>query len=278
VSPADRLRQIFLAVAEQIDGARLVQQALAPSDLPPPTHVLALGKVAGPMAEGLLAALGAEPAVVEGLVIAPAARFPAPGRLPAAFRLLAADHPVPGERSRQAGEATRAFVTDRSSPDRLLVLLSGGASALAVLPAPGLTLEEKRAATTAVARAGATIHELNTVRKHLSDLKGGRLGARAQVPTRVLALSDVVGNDPATIGSGPFSADPSTFGEALSILDRLAPAAAPAARRLLVRGVAGELAETPKVGDPRLDRIQYQRIAGPELVPERARSLAAAAG
>jgi glycerate 2-kinase len=278
VSAVERLRQIFLDVAAHIDGARLVQRAVIGPGRPAPTHVLALGKVAGPMAEGLLGALGGSPSIAQGLVIAPPQRLPDPGRLPPGFLLLAADHPVPTERSQQAGEAARTFVSTRRPPERLLVLLSGGASALAVLPRPELTLAEKRAATTAVARAGASIHQLNTVRKHLSALKGGQLGVCAQVPTRVLALSDVVGNDPATIGSGPFSPDPSTFGEAISILDRLAPGAAPAARALLARGAAGDLPETPKPGDPRLDLVHYERVAGPELVPERARALAEAAG
>ena len=278
VSPPELLRRIFLEVASRIDGARLVEQALASLDrAAAPTHVLALGKVAGPMVEGLLRALGpAGPTA--GLVVAPPGRMPAPERLGAGFELLEADHPAPSERSWRAGQAVRAFVTRRRPPDRLMVLLSGGGSALVVLPADGLSLEDKRAATTAVARGGATIAQLNTVRKHLSSLKGGQLGACAQVPTRVLALSDVVGNDPATIASGPFSANPSTFAEALAILDARAPGAAPAARALLTRGVAGELPETPKPGDPRLDHIQYQRVAGPELVPEQAAAAAAAGG
>ncbi len=273
MSPTERLREIFREVTERIDGARLVAEA----PLADVSHVLALGKVAGPMVRGLLQARGPDAPLAGGLVVAPPAHLPASGDLPPAFRLLGADHPVPGEASLRAGQAVLDFVRDRRPPDRLLVLLSGGGSALAVLPAAGLTLEEKRAATSAVARAGAGIAQLNVVRKHLSGLKGGRLGACARVPTRVLALSDVVGSDPATIASGPFSPDPSTFAEALALLDALTPGAAPAARDHLARGADGALADTPKPGDPRLAAIEYQRLAGPERVLEEASRAVAAA-
>lgn len=279
MTPGALLRRIFLEVAGGIDGGRLVEQA-APSfgEADGPSHVLALGKVAGPMVEGLLRALGPGRPVAGGLVIAPPGRLPQVAQLPAGFRLLEADHPVPGERSSRAGDAMARFVAERRPPDRLLVLLSGGGSALAVLPAQGLSLEEKREATRAVARGGASIGELNAVRKHLSALKGGQLGASAQVPTRVLALSDVIGNDPATIASGPFSPDPTTFAEALSVLDWFAPGAAPVARRRLAQGAAGDLPETPKPGDPRLALVRYECLAGPEIVPEQARAAVLSAG
>jgi glycerate 2-kinase len=278
LSGPDLLRQLFAQVTARIDGARLVQEALAVNpDAADPTHLLALGKVAGPMVQGLLSALGPGRPIAGGLVIAPSG-MPRPDGLGAGFDLMAADHPLPGERSQAAGLAAMAFVSARRPPDRLLVLLSGGGSALAVAPVAGLSLEQKRAATTAVARAGASIGQLNTVRKHLSIIKGGQLGISSCVPTAVLALSDVVGNDPATIASGPFSADPSTFAEALSILDALAPGAAPAAREVLVRGAVGELPETPKPGDPRLAQIAYRQIAGPERTAEEARAAVLSAG
>jgi glycerate 2-kinase len=292
LSRAGLLRGIFANLAAQIDGGRLVQAALAAdradladvTDLPMggPMSVLALGKVAGPMVAGLLRAFGhragVEAGLEAGLVVAPPDRLPPAGELPAEFRLLPADHPVPAERSLRAGEEVRRFVSELRPPSQLLVLLSGGGSALAVLPTPGLSLADKRAATVAVARGGASIAELNTVRKHLSAIKGGRLGVCCQVPVRVLALSDVVGNDPATIASGPFSPDPSTFAEALFLLDRHGSGAPGPARVMLARGAAGDLPETPKPGDPRLDGVRYQRIAGPELVPAEARSLVLSTG
>jgi glycerate 2-kinase len=128
----------------------------------------------------------------------------------------------------------------------------------------------------AVARAGATIGQLNTVRKHLSAIKGGRLALESRAPTTVLALSDVVGSDPGTIASGPFSPDPTTFAEAVALVRALAPGAP--GLRLLERGAAGELAETPKPGDPRLAHVAYRVVAGPERVTEEARRRVVAAG
>jgi hydroxypyruvate reductase len=159
---------------------------------------------------------------------------------------------------------------------RLVVLLSGGGSALLCAPWPGLSLEDKAATVAAVARAGATIGELNTVRKHLSAIKGGRLALETRAPTTVLALSDVVGSDPGTIASGPFSPDPTTFGGAAALVRALAPGAPGLA--LLDRGVAGALPETPKPGDARLAHVSYRVVAGPERVPEEAHRRVTAAG
>ncbi len=273
----DLLRRVFAEVAARIDGAVLVERALAGERLPDRLQVLALGKVAGPMLRGLLRAV-APGAVTDGLLVAPGDRLPDLAHLPAGIRALAGDHPVPGERSVRAGEAIARFVAGRRPPDPLLVLLSGGGSALAVAPRAGLTFEDKRAATSAVARGGAAIAELNTVRKHLSAIKGGQLGISAPVPVQVLALSDVIGNDPGTIASGPFSADATTFAQALALLDRYAAGAAPAARAFLARGAAGDLPETAKPGDPRLGRVRYQILAGPDRVAAEARACLEAHG
>jgi glycerate 2-kinase len=278
VSGPRLLARIFEEVAARIDGAALVAGALSGEPFGSRLHVLALGKVAGPMLAGLSRALGGPDRIAGGLLVAPADRLPDPVRVPANVQCLAGDHPVPAERSVRAGEAIARFVGQLRPPDQLLVLLSGGGSALAVAPPPGLSFEDKRAATTAVARGGAAIGQLNTVRKHLSAIKGGQLGAAAQVPVQVYALSDVIGNDPGTIASGPFSADPTTFQQALSLLDQHAPGAAPAARAWLARGAAGELPETPKPGDPRLSRVRYQILAGPERVTVEARTRVLAAG
>jgi glycerate-2-kinase len=129
-----------------------------------------------------------------------------------------------------------------------------------------------------VARAGATIGELNTVRKHLSAIKGGQLALACSAPTTVLALSDVVGSDPATIASGPFSPDPTTFAQALALLRRLAPHAPAAAQLRLEQGFAGAIPETPKPGDPRLAHVAYRVLAGPERVAALAREAIERAG
>ncbi len=275
------LTDLFLEVARRVDGAALVRATLASetSDLPTdrPIHVLAVGKVAFPMIEGLRATVPDE-RIASGLVVAPGGRFPARVELPAGVEALASDHPTPTGRSVAAGAAARAFVSRLGPNDRLVVLLSGGGSALMALPPPGLGLEEKRALVTAVARGGATIHELNTVRKHLSAVKGGRLALATQARTTVLALSDVVGNDPGTIASGPFSPDPTTYADALALARRLAPGAPAAALALLERGAAGEVDETPKPGDPRLAHVAYRILAGPERPRNEARALLEARG
>ena len=273
------LAALYQQVARRIDGATLVREALAAGAAAPAARrVIAVGKAALPMLEGWAASDAGPPP--RALVVAPPAR---PGALPALAppwaRLLVADHPQPTARSVAAAEAVREAVAALQPADHLVVLLSGGGSALLATPAPGLTLEDKRAAVAAVARGGATIGQLNTVRKHLSAIKGGRLALATPAAVTVLALSDVVGNDPATIASGPFAADPTTFAEALALLEQLAPAAAPAAvRDHLARGAAGAIPETPKPGDPRLARVRHVVVAGPERVAAEARAAIAAAG
>jgi glycerate-2-kinase len=264
LTPA-RLTEIYLDVARAVDGAGLVAEALAGDRSARGARVLAVGKVALPMFEGFTSVVGDPPAA---LVIAPEGEvWPRPG-----LRILHADHPKPTARSEAAARAALAFVGDLGAEDRLVVLLSGGGSALLAAPAPDLTLDEKRAAVSAVARAGATIGELNTVRKHLSAIKGGRLALATAATTTVLALSDVVGDDPATIASGPFSPDPTTFAQALALVRRLAPGAPAAAHAHLEHGAAGGEPETPKPGDPRLAHVTYRVLAGPERVAALARA------
>ena len=249
-------------------------------------RILAIGKAAGSLAEGLMAvpgmdagigagiSAGAGTAVAEGLLVAQ--ELPPPGALSAAWRQLPGDHPWPGERSVAAGQAVLAFASAARPADRHLVLLSGGASALCAAPAPGLTLADKDSVLRALMRAGATIAELNTVRKHLSALKGGRLAtalmaapgatrdATTALPTLLtLAVSDVQGDDPAIIGSGPTVPDPTTFGDALEVLRRhaLIERLPPAVRQHLEAGVAGYISETPKPGRQGDSRGAYAVIA-----------------
>jgi hydroxypyruvate reductase len=148
--------------------------------------------------------------------------------------------------------------------DVLLVLLSGGASALMAAPVEWLSLSDKRETTDRLLREGADIQALNTVRKHLSSVKGGRLAAMASGRVVTLAVSDVVGDDPSVIGSGPTVADPSTFGEALGVLERFGGAAAyPRSSVIhLELGARGERPETPKPGDPGLAGAVTHVIGG----------------
>jgi glycerate 2-kinase len=234
--------------------------------------VVAAGKAAWPMAQGLAAA---GTAIASGLIVGPrASSLP----VPPPWQWLAGSHPVPDAASAEAG--TRALSLATASRGGLfLVLLSGGASSMLALPAPGISLADKVATSAGLMRAGAAIAELNAVRKHLSAIKGGRLAVAAD-ETLTLALSDVDEDDPAVIGSGPTVADPTTFADALRIVThRLAGAAVPpTVLSHLERGARGQLAETPKPGDPRLSRSEYHVLANRHTAMEGAAHAARSLG
>jgi glycerate 2-kinase len=237
--------------------------------------LVAAGKAALRMADAAERQLG--DAISAGIVVAPAEQPRAGRRRRAGRRLrsrvLEASHPVPDGRGERAAYAIETLAASLNQDDCLLLLLSGGASALLPAPAAGILLRDKMQMTSLLLGAGATIHEVNTVRKHLSRLKGGGL-ARVATPARIvcLALSDVVGDDPATIASGPTVGDPTTFGDALAVLDRygLARQAPPAARRRLESGALGRLAETAKPGDPLFRRVRTTVIGSNRLSLEAA--------
>jgi glycerate 2-kinase len=174
--------------------------------------------------------------------------------VPDGFELIVGGHPVPTEASERAGRRALAVAESLQPGETLIGLLSGGASALMAVPADGITLADKQAATQQLLRAGADIHALNTVRKHLSAIKGGWLAARAGGACEAFAISDVVGDDPSVIASGPTMADASRFDAALDVVRRFGGEAAyPAAIvARLRRGVEGAIQETPKPGDARL--------------------------
>ena len=167
--------------------------------------------------------------------------------------LIEAGHPLPDAAGLEGARLIAAHARGAGAHDLVLVVISGGGSALLPLPVPGVALEEKIATTDLLLRSGATITEVNTVRKHLSSLKGGQL-ARLAAPARVvtLVLSDVLGNPLDAIASGPTVPDPTTFADALGVIDRYSlRASLPAAvGRHLERGAAGAEPETPKPGDP----------------------------
>lgn len=163
------------------------------------------------------------------------------------------DHPIPTERNVAATREVCALVEDADERTLVLVVLSGGGSALLVDPADSVTLADLRTVTAALLESGAPIEDINAVRKHLSGVKGGQL-ARLAAPARVvaLAMSDVVGDDPATIASGPTVADPTTFAEARAALDRAGVDPPPAVAERLEAGVAGTVDETPTSDEPAL--------------------------
>jgi len=183
------------------------------------------------------------------------------------IKIVEASHPVPDAAGEAAALSIFGQISGLSAEDRVLALISGGGSALLAAPAAGVKLAEKRALTSALLRSGASIGEINCVRKHLSALKGGRLAAAAwPASVLTLAISDVPGDDPAVIASGPTVGDPTTCADALKVLDFYGIELAPALRQRLA---SGQL-ETPKPGDPRLARSEFRLIASPRQMLEAA--------
>ncbi|MFN8988687.1 MAG: glycerate kinase [Betaproteobacteria bacterium] len=265
--PRALLRQMFDAAI----ASALPAQCLPPHLPAPPrgrTVVVGAGKAAAAMA---LAVEEHWPGELEGLVVTRYGHRVATRRI----EVVEAAHPVPDLAGREAAERILAKVRGLGADDLVLCLISGGGSALLALPAPGLTLHDKQAINRARLRCGANIGEMNCVRKHLSAIKGGRLAAAA-APAQVLTLliSDVPGDDPAVIASGPTVPDPTTFAEARAILRKYGidePRAA-------VEHLEAAMDETPKPGDPRLARCETRMIAAPQRALEAAAAVARAAG
>ncbi len=201
---------------------------------------------------------------------------------PAHIPIHPAGHPIPDDAGLEGTRRMLALVDSLTPRNLALVLVSGGASALMEAPVPGVSLPDLQALTDSLLRSGATIGEINAVRKHLSQIKGGRLAeriARRGAQAVVLVLSDVVGSPLDAIGSGPCAPDPTTFADAWAVLERygLLDRAPPAVRRHLERGRSGQEAETPKPGDPLFAGVQTVIIAenrtAAEAAVERARAL-----
>lgn len=236
--------------------------------------VLGCGKASGAMAlavEDLL-----DDRISDGFVVVKDG-YRAPTRR---VRLAEAGHPVPDARGQAAAERLVEMARQAGAADLVIVLISGGGSALTPAPAPPITLEEKQSVTRLLLAAGATINELNAVRKHLSRLKGGQLArAAAPAPVVTLVLSDVIGDPLDVIASGPTAPDPTTYGDALEVLARrgIAARVPPSIAARLEAGQRGEIEETPKPGDALFTRVTNVIIGNNTLVVEaaadRARSL-----
>lgn len=226
-----------------------------PADIP--LFVVAAGKAAAPMTTAFLD-LVPNP-LARGVGSGPAA----PPSLPPGFTWHQGGHPDPTPASVAAGRAALAVAAEAmASGGVLVVLLSGGASALLAAPVPGVTLDDQVAAARALMRAGVAIDGLNCVRKHLSAIKGGRLAAAAGRSV-TLAISDVhapLPDDPSVIGSGVTVSDPTTFADALRIVDRSGAVLPAGVRQHLQAGDRGEREETIKPGDPRLREATYRLI------------------
>ncbi|HSH43488.1 MAG TPA: glycerate kinase, partial [Arenicellales bacterium] len=177
------------------------------------------------------------------------------------IEVIEAGHPMPDDAGQRAAARMLEMVSDLGADDLVLCLISGGGSALLSLPAQGVSLDDKQAVTGALLRCGANIREINCVRKHLSAIKGGRLAA-ACAPARVVTLmiSDVPGDDPSSIASGPTVPDPTTVGDALAVLDKYGIGEP----RAVVDFLRGGAAETPKPGDTVLDNTRHEIIARPQ--------------
>lgn len=222
-------------------------------------HVIAVGKAAAAMA----AAFVRMPhlAVRQAIAIGTHAHADLPSRV----EWIESSHPFPDLRSEAAGNRAIAIAEQVHSGEALVILLSGGASALMASPIAGLSLSDKIEATRTMMAAGADIHALNTVRRHLSRVKGGRLAAASVGATITLAISDVVGDDLHAIGSGPGVPDNSTWADAQSALDRFGGEAhSGRVREIVAQGVTGDLPDTPKPGHPSLARARA-RVIGSRL-------------
>ncbi len=238
------------------------------------TLVLGAGKAGGAMAQAV-EALWPQEAPLSGLVVTRYGHTPPrPAGVPARIEVVEASHPVPDAAGLQAAERMLALTQDLTADDLVLCLISGGGSALLTLPAQGLSLQDKQDINRQLLACGANIAEMNCVRKHLSRIKGGRLAA-ACAPARVvtLTISDVPGDDPSIIASGPTVADASTCADALAVLQRYGIDVPPALQQALVSGAW----ETPKPGDAVFAGHALHMIATPqqslEAAAQAARSL-----
>jgi glycerate 2-kinase len=265
--PDGFLRALFGAAVSAASAEASVPQWL-PAAPPGRTLVIGAGKAAAAMAESVERHWRGP---LSGLVVT---RY-GHGAVCKHIEVVEAAHPVPDAAGQQAAARILAMVQGLSADDLVLCLISGGGSALLALPAPGITLPQKQAVNKALLKSGATIFEMNCVRKHLSAIKGGRL-ALACAPARVVTLmiSDIPGDDPAIIASGPTLADQSTCAEALAVLERY-QIEVPENIRAHLQSGAGE---TPKPGDPCFAGHSAQVIATPQGSLEAAAALARAAG
>ncbi|MFM9886102.1 MAG: glycerate kinase [Burkholderiales bacterium] len=274
IDPSGFLRSLFDAAVARALPARNTAPFL-PSPPAGRTVVVGAGKAAGAMAQAVDALWPAH-APLSGLVVT---RYhhtpPRDQRALQRIEVAEASHPVPDAAGLHAAGRILELVRGLNRDDLVLCLVSGGGSALLTLPAPGLSLEQKQDVNRALLDCGATIGEMNCVRKHLSAIKGGRL-AVACLPARVetLLISDVPGDDPAVIASGPTVADPTTCAEAMAILDRYGIVVPAPVRAGLTSGSL----ETPKPGDDRFRNNHVRMIATPRHSLAAAAALATSAG
>lgn len=259
---------------QAVEPEALVADAFATGDVvvPPESRIrlAAFGKAGAAMARGARRALGGR--LDGGVVVVPEALK---DDVPSGFEVFGGGHPVPNRAGIEGAAAMADLAVSMREGDVLLVLVSGGGSALLTLPPAGVDLDDLQRTTRDLLRAGATIGQLNAVRKHLDRLKGGRL-ARLAAPARVVALvlSDVVGDPLDVIASGPVSPDPTTFADARGVLESYGlwtpERLAPAVRRHLDAGLHGRAEESPGPGDPCFDRTEVHVVGNNRRAAEAA--------
>jgi hydroxypyruvate reductase len=255
MDPKQLLIQSFQAAVAAADPLKIL-----PDHLPHPpsgrTLVIGAGKAAASMALAVEQHWPRD-APLEGLVIT-RYRHGLPTRR---VKVIEAGHPVPDEAGESAAKEILQRTRSLAPSDLLLALISGGGSALLSLPVETVGMEALKATTRELLRSGAPIQDINTVRKHLSAIQGGRLAAACKAPVLALIVSDVTGDDPTHIASGPCAPDPTTYSDALEVLHRYGVNAAPVVREHLERGAQGEVPETPKPGDGIFVRVENRVIA-----------------
>jgi hydroxypyruvate reductase len=274
MTPRDILEDLFRTAVAAVHPASCLARHLPQAPATGKLIVLAAGKAAGSMTEAAerhYLADGFPSARLTGIAVTRHGY----GRPTRHIPVVEAGHPIPDDAGLAAAEKTLQLADAAQAGDLVLALISGGASANWIAPAAGVTLAEKQAVTRALLRCGANIGEINTVRKHLSRLKGGRLAARASPAEIVtLAISDVPGDDPAVIGSGPTVPDPTTLAQAQAVVARHALAVPPA----VTRALADAVNESPKPGDAAFARTQFALVARPAHAFEAASAKARALG
>lgn len=265
--PRQWLQELYRIAVAAADPTQVLARHL-PQDTERRALVIGAGKAVAAMASALEQHWAGE---LSGLVVTPYGHALPCQRI----EVVEAAHPVPDARGTEAVQRILARVSDLGPDDLVICLLSGGGSALLSLPAPGIALAEKQSITKALLHCGAAIGEINCVRKHLSAVKGGRLAA-ACVPAQLVtyAISDVPGDHPSVIASGPTVPDPTTSRDALAILRRHDIAVPPH----IVAWLEGPDSETLKAGDPAFARSAYHLIATPQLSLHAAASAARGAG
>jgi hydroxypyruvate reductase len=269
-SPRALLVKMFEAAIESAQPGHCV-----PLHLPEPgagkTIVIGAGKASAAMAQAMEKSWAGPLSALSGLVVTRYGYAVPCERI----EIVEAAHPLPDEAGLQAARRIMALVSGLGADDTVICLISGGGSSLLPLPLDGITLEDKQAVNRALLASGATIGEMNTVRRHLSAIKGGRLAAACH-PARVVTLliSDVPGDQPCDIASGPTVADPTTCADALAIVKRYGIALPAAVREVLESGRG----ESIKPGDERLARCETRMIATPQMALEAAADVAREAG